>query len=70
MIHATYPRDVGCPKAPQPHEPCSRCSALLGDEACHAVRVAADAVGSYPTFSPLPPQICDGGSLSVALSVA
>ena len=32
-----------------------------------AVRVATNAVGSYPTVSPLPPE--DGGLFSVALSV-
>ena len=34
---------------------------------CRAVHVAMNAVGSYPTVSPLPP--CDGGLFSVALSV-
>jgi len=42
---------------------------LAHDEACRAIRVAADAVGSYPTFSPLPTPFGAGGSLSVALSV-
>jgi hypothetical protein len=35
--------------------------------ACHAACVAARAVGSYPTFSPLPNRL--GGSISVALSL-
>jgi hypothetical protein len=34
---------------------------------CHAVSVARSAVGSYPTFSPLPGK--PGGSFSVALSL-
>jgi hypothetical protein len=40
--------------------------------ACHAACVAARAVGSYPTFSPLPrhsPKAQAGGSISVALSL-
>jgi len=35
-----------------------------------AVSVTRNAVGSYPTLSPLPPICIDGGLLSVALSVA
>jgi len=32
---------------------------LAHDEVCHAVSVAGNAVGSYPTFSPLPlPAVC------------
>jgi hypothetical protein len=34
----------------------------------HAARVTTHAVGSYPTFSPLPP--FEGGLFSVALSIA
>ena len=46
---------------------------LAPDEACHAVRVATSAVGSYPTISPLPARkrVANlGGLFSVALSVA
>ena len=36
----------------------------------HAIRVTTNAVGSYPTFSPLPCEYCTlGGLFSVALSV-
>ena len=37
--------------------------------ACHAADVAAGAVGSYPTVSPLPPPGGGGGLISVALSL-
>jgi len=37
---------------------------------CRAIAVASDAVGSYPTISPLPRACARGGLLSVALSVA
>ena len=43
---------------------------LARDEACRATSVAACAVGSYPTFSPLPEPFGTGGLLSVALAVS
>ena len=44
---------------------------LARSEACRAVSVAGNAVGSYPTLSPLPCALAGafGGLLSVALSV-
>jgi hypothetical protein len=49
---------------------CAHVSSLFGlapGGVCHAVSVARSAVGSYPTFSPLPGE--PGGIFSVALSL-
>jgi len=54
--------------------PSSRLFCLAPDGVFRAVRLAADAVGSYPTFSPLPDEPpcggTKGGLFSVTLSVA
>lgn len=56
------------PWAPLP-EPARPLFGLAPGGACHATDVAAGAVGSYPTVSPLPAAEAAGGLFSVALSL-
>jgi hypothetical protein len=59
--NAAYPR----PWDGQP----GRLFCLAPDGVFRAADLAIDAVGSYPTFSPLPAGFPEGGMFSVALSV-
>ena len=61
LWNAAYPRLMD--------EPPSRLFCLAPDGVYPAADLAVGAVGSYPTFSPLPMSFLSGGIFSVALSV-
>ena len=66
ITSSNQPGQAGLKTGPRARRPLSLFGFAPGG-ACHAINIAADAVRSYRTFSPLPVET--GGSLSVALSL-